>query len=211
MTRRLCLLLAATTAAVLLARPALAGPPLLCFPFEIGNAKTLPIGTGGWHAVDPRYDSSHLIEDTLAFLTPQTPIVVRMETLRRATLYAAKDRQLADALLTRLQDRATVPDANAALAVFDFGYLAETYKQADFLFGGPMKTAQGIDGYNLVMKASAMRGDPAMQFALAVITRGNTKTAGAYRTHLAEMIKAAATDPSIQANLSKFGPDAGQR
>src|SRR4029450_6676708 len=202
MTRRLCLLLSATAAAVLLARPALAGPPLLCFPFEIGTAKSLPVGGADWHAIDPRYDASRLVDDTLAVLTPQTPVIVRMETLRRATLYAAKNPTLADALLTRLQDRATVPSADAALAGFDFGYLAETYKQATHLFGGPMKAAQGIDGYNLVVKASMIRGDPAMEFALAVMTRGNTRVADAYRTHLAHAVKAAPTDPSIQANLS---------
>jgi hypothetical protein len=212
MTRRPSLLLAATAAAVLLARPALAGPPLLCFPFEIGGAKSLPVGTGDWHAVDAHYDASHVVEDTLALLTPQTPIVVRMETIRRATLYASKSPTLAEALLSRLQERATISNANTPLAVFDFGYLVETYKQGSFLFGGPMKAAQGIDGYTLVVKASAMRDDPGIEFALAVMTRGNTRTADAYRTHLARAVKGAAADPSIQANLSKqFGADAAQR
>src|SRR5262245_6273647 len=213
MTRGLRLLLALTTA-ILVARPALAGPPLLCFPFEIGTAKSLPIGTGSWKAIDGRYDTSRLIDDTLALLTPQTPIVTRMETLRRATLYAATDRQLATALLDRLQQRASIPGADAALAVFDFGYLVETYKQATFLFGEPMKAAQSIDGYNLVAKASAMRGDPALEFALAVMTRGNTRVAGEHRAHLARAIEAARTDASIQANLStQFGENlnGGQR
>src|SRR5882672_3899519 len=98
MTRRLHLLLA-LAAAIFVARPALAGPPLICFPFEIGTAKSLPIGTGGWHAIDNRYDTSHLVDDTLALLTPKTSIVTRMETLRRATLYAAKDPRIAATLL----------------------------------------------------------------------------------------------------------------
>src|SRR5262245_41521885 len=176
MTRRLHLLLALTTA-VFIARPALAGPPLLCFPFDIGTAKSLPIGTGGWHAIDTRYDTSHLIDDTVALLTPQTPVVARMETIRRATLYASKDLRLATALLDRLQQRAAIPNADAALAVFDFGYLVETYKQGSFLFGGPMKAAQTIDGYNLVTKASMMRSDTGLEFALAVMTRGNSRVA----------------------------------
>jgi hypothetical protein len=205
MTRRLRLLLVLTTA-ILVARPVLAGPPLLCFPFEIGTAKSLPIGIGGWHAIDGRYDTSRLIDDTLALLTPPTPIVTRMETLRRATLYAAKDQRLATVLLDRLQQRASVPSADAALAVFDFGYLVETYKQAASLFDAPVKAAQNVDGYNLVAKASAMRGDPAIEFALAVMTRGNSRVASEHRAHLAHATEGARTDALIQANLSKqFG------
>lgn len=212
MTRSLRLLLA-LAAAVLVARPALAGPPLLCFPFDIGSSKSLPIGTGDWHAVDPRYDASHLVDDTLALLAPATPIVTRMETLRRATLYAAKDRTVAAALLDRLQARAAVPSADAALAVFDFGYLAETYKQATYLFGGtPMQAAQNIDGYNLVAKAAAMRGDSAIEFALAVMTRGDRRLADVHRTHLTRTIAAAKSDALVQANLSKqFGDELGAR
>lgn len=207
MTRRLSLLLAATAAAVLLARPALAGPPLICHPFEIGAAKSLPVGAGGWDAVDPRYDASHVVDDTLALLTPSTPVVVRMETLRRAMVYVAKDPKRAEALLTRLQERATISNADAALAVFDFGYLVETYKQGRSLFRGSMNAADGIDGYTLVVKASAMRGDPAMEFALAVMTHGDTRVANAYRAHLARAVKGATSDAAIQANLKQFGAD----
>ena len=67
MTRHLHSLLVAvvTLAAVLLSRPALAGPPLLCFPFDIDGARSLPMGHGNWHDTDPRYDVSHLVPDTL--------------------------------------------------------------------------------------------------------------------------------------------------
>ena len=201
-------LLMALTAALIVARPALAGPPLLCFPFEIGSARSLPVGSGSWHAIDPAYDTSRVAEDTLALLTPETPIVARMETLRRATLYAAKNPAQASLLLDRLQQRAAIPGAAVSLALFDFGYLVETYKQATYLFGSPMKAAQNIDGYNLVAKASALRGDPAIEFALAVMTRGNTRTADVYRVHLARAVKAAATNPAIEVNLTKqFGDD----
>src|SRR4051812_32003926 len=47
----------------------LAGPPLLCFPFETGGAKTLPMHGSNWHDTDPAYDVSHLTADTLALLT----------------------------------------------------------------------------------------------------------------------------------------------
>ncbi|MBZ5560752.1 MAG: hypothetical protein LAO77_26150 [Acidobacteriia bacterium] len=39
-----------------------------------------------WHATDPKYDVSPLVADTLA---PSAPTMVRMETLRRATVYAS--------------------------------------------------------------------------------------------------------------------------
>lgn len=106
-----------TVAAVLIARPALAGPPLLCFPFDIGAARSLPMGSGGWKVTDPKYDVTHLVDDTLALLTPETPVLVRMETLRRATIYASTSPATATALLNALQARARVPDAHAALAV----------------------------------------------------------------------------------------------
>jgi len=208
MSRRFRPLLLMMALAVLAARPVFAGPPLLCFPFEIGAARSLPMGAGGWEAIDRSYDTSRLVADTVALLGPATPVIARMETLRRATLYAATDATLAGQLLDRLQQRAAIPSADAPLAVFDFGYLVETYKQAAFMFRAPVKAAQTIDGYNLVAKAAAMKSDPAMEFALAVMTRGNTRTADAYRTHLARVVKAAATDPAIEANLARhFGND----
>ena len=201
-----------STALLCLATPALAGPPLLCFPFEIGQARSLPIGAGSWQSIDARYDSSRLVDDTLALLTPATPVIVRMETLRRATLYAAKSPAQAAALLDRLQQRASVSDANAALAVFDFGYLVETYKQASYLFGHPYKAVQAIDGYNLVAKAAAMTGDAGVDFALAVMTRDKTRGTDVYRAHLARVLNAAPRNPLIDANLTKqFGSDLESR
>ena len=46
------LLVIVAAAVILTARPALAGPPLLCFPFEIGAARTLPMGSGSWKSID---------------------------------------------------------------------------------------------------------------------------------------------------------------
>ena len=84
------LLLASAVVSVLVSSPALAGPPLVCFPFEIGNAGTLPMGANGWRSIDPTYDVTRLVDDTLALLRPETPVLVRMETLRRATIYARR-------------------------------------------------------------------------------------------------------------------------
>src|SRR5438128_8750374 len=66
---------------------ALAGPPLICHPFEIGDAKSLPWAGSAWRAVKVDYNINRLVDDTLALLSPETAPLVRMETLRRATVY----------------------------------------------------------------------------------------------------------------------------
>ena len=72
---------------LLAALPALAGPPLICHSIQIGSAPSLPWQSApGWNGMDTSYDVSHLIPDTLTLLTPQTPLAVREETLRRAAL-----------------------------------------------------------------------------------------------------------------------------
>ena len=175
MTRRIRPLLVVTVAlaAVLLSRPALAGPPLLCFPFDIGSARSLPMGQGNWHATDPQYDVSRLVPDTLALLAPDTPVMVRMETIRRATIYASAHPKLANALLNELQARAAAPQpAVAALAVFDFGYLVESYREAKYMFKEPVPALDRIDGYQLVLKAHALQNDAAMQHAAKLIIDG---------------------------------------
>jgi hypothetical protein len=136
---RLLAILGTALLAVLISRPAAAGPPLVCFPFEIGSARSLPMGHGDWRAVDPMYDVSQLVTDTLALLMPTTPVIVRMETLRRATIYAAANRDVAKALMTALKARA---DAKAPLAAFDHGYLVEAYLEAEAAFRQPMTTAK---------------------------------------------------------------------
>ena len=163
-----------TAAALVVARPAVAGPPLLCHPFDIGAARSLPMGNGGWQDIDRTYDASHLVADTLAILTPDAPIKVRMETIRRATVYAATKRSLADALMAALQERAQHPDPKtAALAVFDFGYLVETYREGLWAFStGALPPVDAIDGYQLVLKAHAMQSDAQIQEAANLILSG---------------------------------------
>jgi hypothetical protein len=108
-----------------------AGPPLICHPIEIGKAATLPWVDLNYQKADSSYNLQNLAKDTLAVLDAKPAVLVRMETLRRATLYARQDPQVAKELLTRLRARATEAPANAAgaLAWFDFGYLTEAYKQ----------------------------------------------------------------------------------
>ena len=175
MTRRIrpVVIACAALVLVLVSRQATAGPPLLCFPFDIGSARSLPMGRGNWQETDPAYDVSHLVADALGLLTAGTPVVVRMETLRRATLYGAAHPKLAAALFDELQARAAAPQpALAALAVFDFGYLVETYKEAKYLFRQPLAAIDRVDGYQLVLEAHALQHDAAMQQAAKLIADG---------------------------------------
>jgi hypothetical protein len=180
---------------------ALAGPPLICHPIEIGQAKTLPWvdlnyqkGSGGYHL-------QNLTRDTLAILDSTPSVLVRMETLRRATIYARQDPQVAKELLTRLHARATNSDAGnpGALAWFDVGYLAETYKQ--WMGKGEPNPAKSLDGYGWVRKAINLRGsDPEMEFAAALITLSGSERDR--NDHVEKATVGAKTDPLLAQNLA---------
>jgi len=192
-----------STAAVLLGFPsfAQAGPLLICHPIEIGQAKSLP-----WvefnHRGSTDYDLKNLSRDTLAILDSRTPVLVRMETLRRATIYARQDPQAAKELITRLQARAENSDAAGrpdALAWFDVGYLAEAYKQ--WMGKGEPNPAAGLDGYSWVTKAISLHGsDPEMEFAAALITLAGPDSA--HREHVQKAMAGAMHDPLLALNLS---------
>lgn len=198
--------LAFSTVAVLLGLTTLAqaGRPLICHPIEIGQAKSLP-----WvefnHRGSTDYDLKQLSHDTLAILDSHTSVLVRMETLRRATIYARQDPQAAKELITRLQARAANSDAAGrpdALEWFDVGYLAEAYKQ--WMGTGEPNPAAGLDGYSLVRKAISLRGsDPEMEFAAAMMTLAGPD--GAHRDHVQRAMAGAKHDPLLAQNLaSKF-------
>lgn len=212
MNRRYSVLGSIVATSLVLATPAFAGPPLLCFPFDTGGAKTLPMKGGDWKTIDASYDVSHLTADTLALLTPSTPVVARMETIRRATIYASTRAQLAADLLSALQMRAAVTGPAAASAVFDFGYLVETYKQATFMFSAPVKGLDGIDGYQFVLKASALQNDPAMEFGAAVIAQGSADATRRveYRGHLERAIAGAKADAALNASVMKHFHNTGE-
>ena len=77
------------------------------------------------------YDTSKLASDSFAILAADSNVLVHMETLRRATLYARKDPAAAKDLFARLTAGTKSPQSGGppALYYFDVGYLAETYKQ----------------------------------------------------------------------------------
>src|SRR5215475_7791591 len=118
-----------------MAANALAGPPLICHSFDIDGAKSLPWVSHDWNlSGGENYDTSKLVTDTIAILVSSQVTLVHMETLRRATLYARKDRAAAKELITRLVARAESSKSSSApqpgaLAIFDAGYAVEAYKQ----------------------------------------------------------------------------------
>lgn len=178
-----------------------AGPPLICHVIEIGQAKSLPWvdwsqkGSGG-------YDVKNLTRDTMAILGTNTLVLVRMETLRRATLYARQDSQVAKELLTQLHARAANSDAAGrpdALAWFDAGYLIETYQ----LWIGQTEPnpAAGLEGYRLIQKAISLRGhDPEMEFAAALVTLKGLDAD--HRNHVRKALAGANSDPLLAQNLA---------
>src|SRR3954470_23579796 len=105
-----CAIVLSILALVSAARPAMAGPPFLCHPFDIDSAASLPWGDssthGSWLNARPDYDVHRLVDDTMTLLTPTAPVMVRMETLRRATIYATRDRQAAIDLMKAFGARA---------------------------------------------------------------------------------------------------------
>jgi len=204
---------------------ALAGPPLICHAFEIGQAKSLPLASNSWNlSGSENYDTNNLANDTLEILQPDTPVLVRMETLRRATLYARKDPLAAKALLAKLHARATSAESSGhpdALAWFDAGYLVETYKQwigqdLPHMTDGmrlDANPAANVDGYAWVKKAIALRaaalkGDDAqMEFAAALITLSGPREEHAQ--HAQKAIAGAKSDALLAQNLAThfLGPN----
>ena len=181
---------------------AVAGPPLLCHPFEIGGARSLPWSGPAWSHIDKNYDTRRLVDDTMSLLTADTPVLVRMETLRRATVYGlmpildrtvttpARDTSVAAELLSRLkarlEDAGVKSNKKNALALFDYGYLIESYKQAGDRSQG-VRLAGGVDGYAMIVKAIAQRGsDAEMELAAALAKHDRT------RGHIAHVQRAAA-------------------
>lgn len=170
-----------------------AGPPLICHPYNIGGAKSLPWGTGsGWNATDPEYNVQHLVNDTLALLDQSPTVLVRMETLRRAVLYGVEDHAAAGALLAQLQTREEAKPS--AYAYFDYGYFLASLNQIHWLYKEDLST--GVDGYQFVQKALALAPDsPQMHFAAAIIAPAERET------HLAKA-RAAKNDALLAENLS---------
>jgi hypothetical protein len=195
-------LLAISALLMFIAKVLLAGPPLVCHSFDIGSAKSLPWVSHNWNLSGTEtYDTSRLASDTLAILAADHSVIVHMETLRRATLYARKDPTAAKELLTKITmgTKSANSDETRALTYFDSGYLAEVYKQ--WLGDGSQNPATGLDGHALIREAIQLRGsDPQMEFAAALITLIGPNAE--HEAHTNRAIAGAKNDPLLARNLT---------
>jgi hypothetical protein len=197
---------------VAIATPALAGPPLLCHPYEIGSARSLPWNeTNGWTGQRADYKLDNLVADTEALLSSSTPVVVRMETLRRAALYASTDATVAKQLLSRLTAKVEAAEAAGhtdALALLDAAYVTEAFREISMLSGEFAGRAPGLraaigntDAYALITRSIAARPDDAgIQFAAALIAAD--KNRGQYLDHASKARAGAPGDALLTKNLN---------
>jgi hypothetical protein len=195
------------------ASPAMAGPPLLCHPYDIGDARSLPWdGAGAWWHGQSGYNPSHLVADTTALLTPSTPVVVRMETLRRAVIYASPDPKVAQALLQTFTERARAAEQSGradALAYLDAAYVSGAFREMVLVGESPEGRARAagartltLDGteYTLIQKALALRpDDAAIHFAAALIAADTNRAA--YAAHAAKARAGVSRDRLLARNI----------
>lgn len=194
-----------------------AGPPAICHQFQTGGAPSLPWAEGsGWRRTVASYDLRRLVDDTLRLLTPTTPVIARMETIRRATIYASTDAQVASDLLSRVLGRAIDGVASGPAnrqALFDAGYLVESYRQANLIYKHEMRrgadksawqlreTPKGLDGYSWMASALAMGPtDPEMEFGASRVTEG-----AASQAHVRKAMAGARPGTPLAATLAAFG------
>lgn len=183
-----------------------AGPPLICHPYNIGDAKSLPWTTGqNWDGVDPAYNVKNLANDTLAILDASPTILVRMETMRRAVIYGGADHNVARELTARLKAREVEAEKAAkpaATAFFDYGYFLASLKQVESWKYKEDMTG-GVDGYPFVQKALAINPESAeMHFAAAVMASSPPRPAD--REQHLQKARAAKNDALLAQNLIRF-------
>jgi len=197
-----------------LAAPALAGPPFICHSFEIGGTASLPWVDGDYLGMRGDYDITRVVADTQGLLKPDMPTIARMETLRRAVLYASRDRVLAERLVAALTARVHAADGTGhadALALFDAGYVLEAMNEIEMLghhMGSDLalrgRTLAGMtrpdEGQALILKSAALRvDDPGIAFALALISKTEEK-----QPHLLKARAAAKQDRLLATNMARL-------
>jgi hypothetical protein len=136
---------------------ALAGPPILCHPLDIAKAKSIPMGSGSMEC-SSGLGPAKAADEAVAILKSESSPLVRMETLRRATVYVNKDQPLAKSLFARvmalsLDAQTSKDDQRAAAALFDAGFLAACYHEMSIDLGFKAGEADGIPGYAWIKSA----------------------------------------------------------
>lgn len=201
--------------AMLVNTTALAGPPLLCDPFDTAGARSLEWGGEGWNQPLASYDLARLADRTQSLLTSDTPVIERMETLRRAAIYASRDGETLREMSARFQSRIEAAQGNEAraLALFDAGYFLETLQDIDRLQDYDMPGIGRVDRESLrellnqpdgslaLDQALALRPDDAgLRFAAALVAVADGRTSDLAR-HSRQARKDATGDQLIALNL----------
>jgi hypothetical protein len=192
-----------------------AGSPLMCFPHPIGDAESLPWSGDSRFGPAKDYDRRNVVKDTLALLKTEESYLVRMETLRRATLYVSEDRQLATELLGKLAWMALDAEAagNAAwarTAWFDAGLLAACYQQAGVDIGWKPGVADGRQGWAWLKKAiDCGNDDPAVQFAAALVLYSGKDDA--YKPYLMRAARGAEPGSNLARSIEANGAFGGAK
>ncbi len=178
---------------------------MICHSIDIGGAKSLPWGSGpDWDARLPKYDTTHLIADTLDLLTGKTPVIVRMGDSATAAIYASRNPDLTRELAQRLVER-TKQTQSDSLAFFDAGYFIEAVHQ-----NAPMARTvalAGMDGYLLAMKVLGGKDVAAVEYGLALI-RAHTAWPN---EHYRNAVLGAQEGTILAANLLRFESKRGWR
>lgn len=185
------------------ATAALAGPPLLCHTFDIGEAKSLSWTSHSWNlSATDSYDTKNLSTDTLSILDTDSTVLVHMETLRRAALYTQKDSAAAKQLLLRLIARSNAANTStAAIANFDAGYFAATLDQLHWINKDFSNPAQSLDAFALLKKSLDLRpNDAQLNFAASLVTLEGPISE--QREYAQKAMAGAQSDPLLARNLS---------
>ncbi len=190
---------------------AAAGPPLICFPYEIGEARSIPWG-GDAFTRSSGYDTSNLVKDTLSVLKTEKSALVRMETIRRAAIYLRDEKSTARAveLLAKaswkamdieLEGERTGKASHASAAWFDAGFMAATFQQIGIDVGWKPGVGEHVHGYTWVAKALAGAGDdPEMEFGAAVMLAD--RRSGSYKGHLVRALQGAPPGSPIAKSIA---------
>ncbi|HEV8395508.1 MAG TPA: hypothetical protein VGQ37_14615 [Vicinamibacterales bacterium] len=207
------LVVSCALAVLSLAAPALAGPPFLCHVFDIGSTASLSWVDGDWLGTRSDYDITRVVADTQALLKTDMPTLARMETLRRAVLYASRDRALAERLVAALAARVDAADKGGrtdARALFDLGYALEAINEVEELahyasdLADRGRALAGMtrphEGQALILKSASLRTDDAgIAFALALISKTEDR-----QPHLLKARAGAKQDRLLASNMARL-------
>jgi len=189
--------------------------PLLFAVFDIEPAESLPwAATGHYIGIRDDYDARRVVADTERLLASEMPTIVRMETLRRAAVYASRDRRIAEQLVAFVAGRiASAPRPGSypdAMALFDAGYVTEVLKELEEFVSGSkvvwgrdpaiVGITRPFDSRAMIERSAALRpNDGAIQLALALVL-----PSGEADAHLRKAREAASNDALLANNLARL-------